>query len=408
MSSVAASATPEHTAPRSVGLYLAVVQFFLAVSWVVYVIYLPDLARSAGLEAKWVPWLLIADQLVFILTDLAVGLASDRAARLLGRLGRAMVLATLLSCAAFLLLPWVAGQGSPGLLVGVTFVWALSSSALRAPPMTLLGRYVAQPQQPGMVALSNLGLGVAAALAPYLGLQLKGVDPVLPFLLSAAGLATVTLGMVAAERALARQGGRPAQAPIAQADGASQRSTALVATLLGTALLGAAAFQWHGFVASAPMALRFVPASELPWLLPVFWAGFNLALWPASQLAKRQGPWRALVLGATLAAGGNVLAAFAGTLTLFLWAQAITGVGWAVLLCSAFSGALALGQDSRPGLFSGVLNAVLALAALGRIALVTQVAPAGTLVVELAWLAAAGFAASALLGLRLTGRLAPR
>lgn len=407
MSAAAASATPGRSAPRSVGLYLAVVQFFLAVSWVVYVIYLPDLARAAGLEAKWIPWLLIADQLVFILTDLAVGLASDRAARLLGRLGRAMVLATLLSCAAFLLLPWVAGQGSPGLLVGVTFVWALSSSALRAPPMTLLGRYVAQPQQPGMVALSNLGLGLAAALAPYLGLQLKGVDPMLPFLLSAAGLATVTLGMVAAERALARQGGHAAQAP-AQADGATQRPTALAATLLGTALLGAAAFQWHGFVASAPMALRFVPASELPWLLPVFWAGFNLALWPASQLAKRLGPWRTLVLGAALAAGGNAAAAFAGTLTLFLWAQAITGVGWAVLLCSAFSGALALGQHSRPGLFSGVLNAVLALAALGRIALVTQVAPAGTLVVELAWLAAAGFAASALLGLRLSGRLAPR
>jgi hypothetical protein len=406
MTTTAASAAPGPVAPRAVGLYLAVVQFFLAVSWVVYVIYLPDLARAAGLEAKWIPWLLIADQLVFILTDLAVGMASDRAARLLGRLGRVMVLATLLSCAAFLLLPWVAGQGNPGLLVGVTFVWALSSSALRAPPMTLLGRYVAQPQQPGMVALSQLGLGVAAALAPYLGLQLKGVDPVLPFLLSAAGLATVTLGMVAAERALARQGARSAQA--AATDAARQRSSALAATLLGTAILGAAAFQWHGFVASVPMALRFVPASELPWLLPVFWAGFNLALWPASQLAKHQGPWRALILGAVLAAGGNAVAAFAGTLELFLGAQALTGVGWALLLCSAFSGALALGQDGRPGLFSGALNAVLALAALGRIALVTQVAPAGTLVLELAWLAAAGFAASALLGLHLSGRLATR
>ena len=406
MTTAAASAAPGPVAPRAVGLYLAVVQFFLAVSWVVYVIYLPDLARAAGLETKWIPWLLIADQLVFIVTDLAVGMASDRAARLLGRLGRAMVLATLLSCAAFLLLPWIAGQGKPGLLVGVTFVWALSSSALRAPPMTLLGRYVAQPQQPGMVALSQLGLGLAAALAPYLGLQLKGVDPVLPFLLSAAGLATVTLGMVAAERALARQGARPVQA--AATDAARRRSSALAATLLGTAILGAAAFQWHGFVASVPMALRFVPASELPWLLPVFWAGFNLALWPASQLAKRQGPWRALILGAALAAGGNAVAAFAGTLELFLGAQALTGVGWALLLCSAFSGALALGQDSRPGLFSGALNAVLALAALGRIALVTQVAPAGTLVLELAWLAAAGFAASALLGLRLSGRLASR
>jgi len=66
-----------------VGLYLAVVQFFLAIGWVVYAAYLPQLAKAAGLPPKAVPWLLMADQLVFIATDLAVGLASDHAARVL-------------------------------------------------------------------------------------------------------------------------------------------------------------------------------------------------------------------------------------------------------------------------------------------------------------------------------------
>lgn len=97
--------------PRSIALYLAVVQFFLVLGWVVYAAYLPQLAQRAGIALKWVPWLLLADQLVFLITDLWVGLASDRAARVVGRIGRAVLAATLLSTAAFVLLPWVAPQG---------------------------------------------------------------------------------------------------------------------------------------------------------------------------------------------------------------------------------------------------------------------------------------------------------
>lgn len=381
--------------PRSIGLYLAVVQFFLAVSWVVYVAYLPQLAKAAGLEAKWVPWLLMADQLVFILTDLAVGLASDRAARVLGRIGHAVLAATLLSALAFVALPQAAAQGVPGLFVGITLVWAVTSSALRAPPLTLLGRYVAKPAQPMMVALGSFGLGLAGAAAPYLTLQLKTMSPTLPFVLSAASLAAVTLGMVAAERALARQGHVRADAPSATT-GTAPGAGVVLGFLLACGA-GALAFQWHGFVASAPMALRFAPASDLPWLLPVFWVGFNLALVPAGLLARRQGPARALVLGAVLAAGGNAVAAWAPDLNLLLASQALAGAGWAMLLCSAFSAALLVGQGGREGLLSGALSSTLAAAALLRIGYVAFNAPKPAAVLDLAWLAALGFGLCALL-----------
>ena len=42
-----ASAEGGNRAPR-VGLYLAVVQFFFAIGWVVYAAYLPQLAQQAG------------------------------------------------------------------------------------------------------------------------------------------------------------------------------------------------------------------------------------------------------------------------------------------------------------------------------------------------------------------------
>jgi MFS family permease len=202
--------TPARVPPR-IGLYLAVLQFFFALSWIVYVIYLPQLAESAGLPRSVVPWLLMADQLIFIIADAAVGIASDRAAAVLGRIGRWVAGATLLSMVAFVALPFVAPAAGPWGLCALTVVWAVSSSALRAPPLTLLGRYVAKPSRPFFIALMLLGSGIASALAPYLGLTLKQLDPRIPFVLSSLALAAVAFGMVAAERALAA--GRGAAPP---------------------------------------------------------------------------------------------------------------------------------------------------------------------------------------------------
>jgi hypothetical protein len=74
-----------------------------------------------------------------------------------------------------------------------------------------------------------------------------------------------------------------------------------------------------------------------------------------------------------------------------LAAQCLAGAGWALLLCAAFSGALALGHTGREGLMNGSLQATLAAAALARIAIVTTTAPAPAQAVDMAWWPAAGF-----------------
>lgn len=387
------AAAPSHDVPRGLGFYLAALQLFFALSWVVYVVYLPQLAQQAGLPLAWVPWLLVADQLVFIATDLAVGLASDRAARVLGRIGRWVVAASVLSALAFVLLPWVAPRGSPWLFGGVTLLWVATTSALRAPPLALLGRYVAKPAQPAMVALWALGLGVASALAPFIALHLKGLAPQLPFALSAASVALVSLGMVAAERALARQ------APAAPAPGTATppapAGPGAVRLFLLASLLGAAAFQWHHAISSGPLWLRVAAASDLPWLLPVFWIGFNLCLWPAGVLARRLGAPAAMAFGAELAMLGTAGAALAPTAALLGAAQIAAGAGWALLLCAAFAGALALGAGGREGRLAGALSATLALAALARIAWVASAAPPPAAATQMAWWPAVVFALAA-------------
>lgn len=404
--SVTPSPTPATAAaprvPAAVGLYLAVVQFLFALSWVVYVIYLPALVERAGLPRTLVPWLLMLDQLVFIACDTAVGIASDRAARVLGRLGGWVVAGTLVSMAAFVALPWLA-PGSAGALLGLTLLWAASSSLLRAPPMTLLGRYTTRPAQPPLLALVMLGSGLAAALAPYLGLTLKALDPRWPFVLCSVALAAVTLGMVAAERALARA---RAAAPAAPAVAQGVSGGVPMAGFLLAAGLAALGFQAHVHLVQAPLYLRQAPVAELPWLLPVFWVGFNLALWPASLLARRLGGLVAMT-GAALAAAACSALAWAlaqgdAGLAPLLAVQALAGASWAVLMVGAFAGALALGQGGAEGRLAGGLNAVLAMAALVRIGTATAAAPAPATIAAAAWLPALGFVVAAAL---LAGRV---
>jgi len=376
--------------PPQIGLYLAVLQFFFALSWIVYVIYLPQLAESAGLPRSVVPWLLMADQLIFIVCDAAVGIASDRAAAVLGRIGRWVAGATLLSMGAFVALPFVAPAAGPWGLCALTVLWAVSSSALRAPPLTLLGRYVAKPSRPFLIALMLLGSGVASALAPYLGLTLKQLDPRIPFVLSSLALAAVAFGMVAAERALATA--RTAAPPAAATAG---RGAAPIPAFLFAALLAAAAFQYHANIASAPLYLRHAAAADLPWLMPVFWVGFNLALLPASLLTKRLGGLPVMAAGVLLAAGCTAAAWAAGSLGALLAAQSLAGAGWALALMSAFSAAVAFGSTGREGAMGGAMNALLAAAALGRFGVVVGLAPAPAVAIAWAWLPAAGFVLAA-------------
>lgn len=362
------------TVPRGVGLYLALVQLLFALGWIVYAAYLPELAQQAGIDRRWVPWLLVMDQLVFVVTDLVVGIWSDRAAAVQGRVARGVLVATAVSTAAFLALPWAAPTGSPGLFVAVTIVWAVTSSALRAPPLTLLGRYVARPALPGMVALVALGLGLANAASPYLGLWLKDLDPRGPFLLAALSLAAVTLGMVAAERALAAaRAATPAVTAAAPAAAEAPFATAPPVFLAAVAL-SALAFQTHVFLASAPLYRAAGGSAWIAHLLPVFWIGFNVALWPAGRWVRRRGAPQALAGGAGCAALSVTAAHLAPDLPALVVAQLLAGVAWAVVLCSAFAGATALGRTGREGFFNGALQALLAAAALSRLLVVALAA----------------------------------
>ena len=307
--------------PVALGLTVAAAQLALALSWTVYVVFVPRLAQQAGLPPSAVIVLLMLDQFVFVLADYACGVASDRVLALQARLGPWLVAVTLVSAAAFVSLPVLAPAGSPALFVAVTLLWTVTSSVLRAPPMNLIGRHALRPAQPAMVALAMLGLGLAAAFAPWLALVLKGQDARLPFVVASLGVCAAALALAGAERRAGRHspGATAARASAAPADPRWPR-------LLAAALLAALSFQLHASLNAGAQFRRFVPADALVWWLPVFWAAFNLALWPAMKLAPRLGELRFVSAAALVGAIAVLAGAAAPSLGWLAGAQAVAGM----------------------------------------------------------------------------------
>ena len=158
---------------RRLAASIGIVQFFFAVTWTVYVVYLPQLLEQAGIARSWLPWILVADQLVFAAVDVATGFWVDRVRHSVARLGPRILAVSVLSGLAFVALPFV--KAGPAVLLAAIFLWAATSSALRSPPWALLARHAATPRIPWLSTLVLTGTAVAAAASPYLGIALRGI-----------------------------------------------------------------------------------------------------------------------------------------------------------------------------------------------------------------------------------------
>ena len=358
--------TKADRAVNRTGVYLAVLQLVFTLGWTTYLIYLPKLCADVGIAPSTVILILMMDQGIFTITDTAMGMAADRIASLVGRLGLFVGVLAAISCAAFVALPYVAGTG-PGAkfwLIALIVIWAVTSSALRAPPLTLLGKYRAQPSVPFLAALAMLGYGIAGAVSPYLAVVLRDHDARLPFVLSGAVLLLTALAFSGIERRVAEEAQPERLAPPAK------RLGAVPMFLIASMVLLSLGYQLHFNINSAPFYLRFAKSDELQWLMPVFWIGFNIAMFPASIVVKHRGGLIVMGAAGLLGAFAIVAAEVAGSLNVLIVAQFMAGAAWGCMLMSAVSAALAIGETGAEGKVTGLVFSALALATFARMAAV--------------------------------------
>jgi MFS family permease len=349
--------------PHAAGLYLAVLELVFALGWTVYAVYLPQLAAAVGLSAGTVIVILMLDQAIFTVTDFAMGVAADKVSRLVGRLGHWVAAITLISCAAFVGLPFVAGGGlGVAAFFVLLIVWAVTSSALRAPPLMLLGKYAARPAIPYLASVAMLGLGIAGAVSPYLAMHLTKQDPRLPFVIASVALVLTSLTLAKVERTLAKQA-PPKSGPPQTIDRAVPAPVIVFALAMVIFALG---FQLHFFFNSAPLFKHF--STDISKLMPVFWVGFSVGMFPASRITKRFGGMPVMGAAGIVGALAIIAMQIASTLGLAVAAQLIAGAAWGAILMSAFATAAALGYTGTEGKTTGVLFSALALATFARMA----------------------------------------
>jgi len=349
------------------GVYLAVLQLVFTLGWTTYVIYLPKLAAGVGIAPSAVILILMLDQAIFTMSDTAMGIAADRIAPFVGRLGVFVGAVTAISCAAFIALPFVAGTGPSAQVwfIALIVIWVITSSALRAPPLTLLGKHRAKPAIPFLSALAMLGYGLAGAVSPYLGVALRNEDPRLPFVISGVVLLVTALALSKVERGLAPEPASPGKAAEA-AKPFGQVPTIFIASMVVLSL----GYQLHFSINSGPFFLRFARPEDLQWLMPVFWIGFNIAMFPASVVVKHRGGLVVIGAAGLLGALAVLGAELAGNLNVLIVAQFIAGAAWGCMLMSAISAALAMGETGAEGKLVGLVFSALAFAAFARMAAV--------------------------------------
>jgi len=360
--------------------YLAIVQFLFFTTWIVYIVYLGDLLEQIGLGKHTILWVILFDQLVFAIMDILMGFGSDRAARLMRQVGPFIVAINTVSCLGFIAMPWIASNGDTGsigqtLWVIALLLWIATSSVLRAPTFMLLAKHAAAPQMPSLVAINLAGLAIGAALAPYLGTVLKTLDPMMPFMVTAVTLWIATIGIIYVERFLQNNPAKKDEDNSANQNEETPHDfnarhpsfTPLLLTLSGGAILLALGFQLHIFVNSKAHYLQFVQADQLVWLLPVFWIGFNLLIFPASKFSKKHDALTILLWAFPLGVIALWLVSVSIDLNMLVVAQLLAGSAWGILLMAGIATSLAIGGKSHGGLILGLWFSMLAIGAMVRV-----------------------------------------
>lgn len=372
---------------------LCSVQFLLALTWTLYVAFLPQLAAQAGLPTSQVAWILMMDQVIFVITDLALGVMADRVADAMRRLGGWVLAASVVSALAFVVL---AKAASPVWLVTLAALWAATSSALRAPPMVMIARRLHGSAPSFLVACSLLGVGLAGAIGPVLTARLRDASPVVPFVAASMALVIAVMALRWMEPAGAPRSGGPAEPAPSSGDRPRSMRTGLLFAAFGLLALG---FQIHTAINSTPAYLRYVSPAQLVQVTPAFWIGFALCvLLPELAVLRRHPARLQLLVGAACGALALFGFAAAGSLQAVLVAQCVAGGLWGVLFGAMMRAALDAGHVGHEGAFTGLVFAVVAIAAFIRIATVYSGAvKAAPLAGWLPWMPAVAWSMAALL-----------
>ncbi|MEM7772003.1 MAG: MFS transporter [Cyanobacteria bacterium P01_A01_bin.37] len=182
---------------------LALVQGAIALTWVIYNLYLVELLTQFGFSASLATILLVIENILAAVIEPLMGNFSDGLQHKMGTRFPFIALGMIIASACFLGIPAVLVFTGPSgmirwLLPIMLVAWAIAMTLFRSPALSLLGRYAFRTQLPQAASILTLVGGVTGALAPLAGNFILRMGPLFTFFIGSLSL----LGAAVALRAV--------------------------------------------------------------------------------------------------------------------------------------------------------------------------------------------------------------
>jgi Na+/melibiose symporter-like transporter len=165
---------------------LAAVQGAIALTWVIYNLYLLKLLTEFGFPKELATGLIILENILAAVMEPLMGTLSDQFQHWVGTRFPFISFGVILASAFFLAIPTCVVFGSPtaafrGLLPGLMVAWALAMTVFRSPALSLLGRYAFATQLPQAASILTLVGGLAGAMGPLANEFILSLGPIVTF-----------------------------------------------------------------------------------------------------------------------------------------------------------------------------------------------------------------------------------
>lgn len=333
---------------------LAAVQGAIALTWVIYNLYLAKLLTQFGFPQGLATVLLIIESVLAIVIEPLVGGLSDEMQRWIGSRFPFIAVGVVLASAFFIAIPAVVIFGSPvgGMrwqLPMVMVAWALAMTIFRSPALSLLGRYAFATKLPQAASVLTLVGALAGAMGPLANQFILSLGPAITFTTGS----IVLLAAAAILRAV-----NPQASTTSSEISASTRTQRVSILNLGL-IFGTAAGVTLGFrliMETWPKVLKTQLTANAGLMIGLFFVTLAITAIPAGTLAVRLGNRRAMIIGL------GAMACFSGLI--FFSHSVIIAVGVAIVLAASFSliangalpFALALVPADKAGLGIGIYS----------------------------------------------------
>ncbi len=325
------------TSPRVLWLQvwgLAAVQGAIALTWVIYNLYLPKLLTQFGFPKELATGVLILENILAAVMEPLMGGLSDQAQRWIGTRFPFISFGVVLASAIFIAIPAFVVFASPiaairWVLPVLMVVWALAMTVFRSPALSLLGRYAFGTNLPQAASILTLVGGVAGAMGPLANQFILSLGPVVTFSIGSLTMLGAAVALRSVNPNSSVQPATPESSEISQPTSSWRQISIPRLTLVFGAGVGVA-LGFRLMMQTFPQILTSqVPEANKGLILGGIFIALALTAIPAGNLASRLGNRQAMMYGLVAMAGFTAL--------MVLTHNAAIAAGIAIALGGTFS-----------------------------------------------------------------------